>query len=118
MSYLAQFMTVLVGLIHLYFMYLEMFLWQTPRGRKIFRTSESQARDSAVLAANQGLYNGVLGAGLIASLFLPDAIGIRIFCFVFIVVVGAYGAMTVTKRIFWIQSLPALLAILAHLALY
>jgi len=119
MILLAQILTALVGFIHFYFMYLEMVLWTTPRGRKIFGTTAAQAKDSAVLAANQGLYNGLLGVGLYVSLFLPwteAALGIRFFCLGYIVIVGAYGAMTVSPRIFWIQSLPAVLALAATAA--
>jgi len=118
MNFVAQVLTLTVGLIHLYFMYLEMVLWKTPKGRKIFNTTEAQANDAAVLAANQGLYNGMLGIGLLTTLGLPwaeAALAIRLFCLSFIVVVGAYGALTVNKRIFWIQAAPAILALLVLL---
>lgn len=114
MSWIADGLTALVALVHFYFLYLEMFLWATPKGLKIFGLTEQIARDSKVLAANQGLYNGMLGAGLLASLALGSphaAAGIRIFCLVFIVVVGVYGAATVTKRILYFQALPAAFAL-------
>ena len=114
MTWIADGLTALVALLHFYFMYLEMFLWATPKGRKVFGTSEQAARDSKVLAANQGLYNGLLGCGLLVSFALASpqaAAGIRVFCLAFIVVAGIYGAATVNKRIFFLQTLPAALAL-------
>jgi putative membrane protein len=110
MSVVAIVLVVVVALLHLYFLVLEMFLWTRPLGLKVFRQTPEQAAQSRVLAANQGLYNGFLAAGLLYGV----ATGSREFCLFFlacVVVAGAYGAMTVNGRIFFVQALPALLAI-------
>ena len=110
MSVVAIVLVVVVALLHLYFLVLEMFLWTRPLGLKVFRQSPEQAARSKVLAANQGLYNGFLAAGLLYGV----ATGSREFCLFFlacVAVAGAYGAMTVNRRIFLVQALPALLAI-------
>ncbi|MBX9766891.1 MAG: DUF1304 domain-containing protein [Bdellovibrionales bacterium] len=111
---LTKIMISLVALLHIYFLVLEMFLWTKPLGRKIFAMSEEKAKLTAVLAANQGLYNGFLAAGLIWALAHPDALvatQIAIFFLACVLTAGAYGAMTVNKRIFLIQGVPALLAL-------
>ena len=110
MSILAIVLVVLVALLHLYFLVLEMFLWTRPMGLKVFRQSIEKAEQSKVLAANQGLYNGFLAAGLLYGV----ATGSREFCLFFlacVVVAGIYGAATVNWRIFFVQGLPAVLAI-------
>jgi putative membrane protein len=110
MPVVAIVLVVVVALLHLYFLVLEMFLWTRPAGLKVFRQTPEQAAQSKVLAANQGLYNGFLAAGLLYGV----ATGSREFCLFFlacVVVAGAYGAMTVNRRIFFVQALPALLAI-------
>ena len=107
-------LVVVVALLHLYFLVLEMFLWTRPTGLKVFRQSREQAWQSRVLAANQGLYNGFLAAGLLYG----AATGSREFALFFlacVVVAGTYGALTVTRRIFFVQALPALLAMAAVL---
>ena len=114
MSTLAIVLVLLVALLHLYFLVLEMFLWTRPIGLKVFRQSPEKAEQSRVLAANQGLYNGFLAAGLVYGV----ATGSREFCLFFlasVVVAGAYGAMSVNRRIFFVQALPALLAMAALL---
>ncbi len=109
---LANIFTGLVALIHLYIVVLEMFLWDTPRGRKAFGTSEAFARESKVLAANQGLYNGFLAAGLIWGIWLGEAGDpVKIFFLLCVAVAGAYGAATVGIRILFLQTVPALLAL-------
>jgi putative membrane protein len=111
---LANILTGLVALIHLYILVLEMFLWDTPRGRKAFGTTEAFAKESKVLAANQGLYNGFLAAGLIWGIYLGDAGNpVKIFFLVCVAVAGIYGAATVGVRILLIQTVPALLALAA-----
>ena len=113
-SILAIVLVLLVALLHLYFLVLEMFLWTRPIGLKVFRQSVEKAEQSRVLAANQGLYNGFLAAGLVYGV----ATGSREFCLFFlacVVVAGVYGAMSVNRRIFFVQALPALLAIVAIL---
>jgi putative membrane protein len=110
MSMLATVLALLVALLHVYFLVLEMFLWTRPLGLKVFRQSRERAEQSKVLAANQGLYNGFLAAGLVYGV----ATGSREFVLFFlacVVVAGAYGAATVNRRIFVVQALPALAAI-------
>ncbi len=114
MSSIAQLLTALVALLHVYFLVLEMFLWTKPLGLKVFGQSREKAEQSKVLAANQGLYNGFLAAGLIYGL----ATGSREFCLFFLAcvfVAGIYGAATVSRKILYVQALPALLAIAAWL---
>ena len=114
MSNLATALTGLVALLHLYVLVLEMFLWTRPLGLKTFRNTPEKAELTRVLAANQGLYNGFLAAGLVYGV----ATGSREFCLFFlgcVVVAGLYGAWSVNRRIFFIQALPALLAIAATL---
>jgi putative membrane protein len=96
---------------------LEMFLWRTPRGRQAFGTTVEQAETMATLAANQGLYNGFLAAGLALSLVLPEptALAFKIFFLVCVIVAGLYGAATVSRRILVVQALPAVLALVAVL---
>jgi putative membrane protein len=117
MRLLSQALVGLVALAHLYFMKLEMLDWTTPKGLRIFGMTSEKAAGSAVLAANQGLYNGVLAAGLLASFFVAPATArtLRVYILAAIVVVGLYGAWTVKPRVFFIQPLPALLALAAVL---
>ena len=108
---------VLVGLVaalHLYFLVLEMFLWTTPTGRRVFGLEAAFAQESKVLAANQGLYNGFLAAGLVWGL-VADRADAKIFFLVCVIVAGAYGAATVNKRILFVQAVPAALALVAVL---
>ena len=110
MSILAIVLVVLVALLHLCFLVLEMFLWTRPMGLKVFGQSIEKAEQSKVLAANQGLYNGFLAAGLLYGV----ATGSREFCLFFlacVVVAGMYGGATANRRIFFVQALPALLAV-------
>ena len=109
---IALVLVALVALLHLYFLVLEMFLWTKPTGRRVFNTTPEFAEASKVLAANQGLYNGFLAAGLIWGLLLgPSGGSVLVFFLVWVVVAGVYGAATVNKRIFFVQALPALLAL-------
>ena len=99
-------------LIHLYIMYLEMVLWEKPHIRKVFGLTAEFAKESRMLALNQGLYNGFLAAGLIWSFVLSDAVmaaQVRLFFLGCIIVAGIVGALTATKRILWIQAVPALI---------
>jgi putative membrane protein len=113
MSLFADVFVALVCLAHVWFLVLEMFLWTKPKGRATFRMTEEKARDTATLAANQGLYNGFLAAGLAWGLALSRVEGfqIKVFFLSCVVVAGAFGAMTVSRRIFFVQALPALLAL-------
>lgn len=116
MAALATGVVVVVALLHVWFLVLEMFLWQTPYGMRTFGTTPEFAAASAVLAANQGLYNGFLAAGLLWTLASGGVVrgraGLTFFlgC---VVVAGVYGAVTANPRIFWIQALPALVALAA-----
>ena len=114
--------SVLVGLValeHLYILYLEMFAWTTPRVQRIFGTTPEIARDSKTLAANQGLYNGFLAAGLIWGLLHPAPDVGRQICLFFlgcVIVAAIYGGLTAKRSILWVQGGPALLALIAVLA--
>jgi putative membrane protein len=110
MSTLALSLIALVALLHLYFLVLEMFLWTRPLGRKVFRMSPEKAEMTKVLAANQGLYNGFLVAGLVWSI-LAQRVDVATFFLACVAVAGAYGAATVNKRIFYVQALPAIVAL-------
>ncbi len=116
-STLALFFVGLVAALHIYFMVLEMFFWTQPLGRKVFRLSPEKAEMTKTMAANQGLYNGFLAAGLIWSLILgPEGIWIRIFFLTCVLIAGLYGAATVGKKILYVQALPAAIAlVLTHL---
>ena len=103
---------ILVALLHLYFLVLEMFLWEKPLGLKTFRLSPEQAATTRVLAANQGLYNGFLAAGLFWGLLLGvQGTSIKVFFLSCIVIAGVYGAVSVNRRILWIQAAPAALGL-------
>ncbi|MEO8668409.1 MAG: DUF1304 domain-containing protein [Bauldia sp.] len=111
----ANILVGIVALLHIWFLILEMFLWTRPLGLRTFGNTLDKARDSAVLAANQGLYNGFLAFGLIWGLLYQDAtvaLHIKSFFLACIVVAGAYGAWSVSRRILFIQAAPAALALL------
>lgn len=109
---LASVVVGLVALLHLYFLVLEMFLWTRPLGLKTFRNSPEKAETTRVLAANQGLYNGFLAAGLIWGLLLGAAgQHIQLFFLGCVVVAGVYGAYSVSPRILWVQAAPAAVAL-------
>ncbi|MGE3973318.1 MAG: DUF1304 domain-containing protein [Bdellovibrionales bacterium] len=117
---LQNIFVLLVALLHFYFMVLEMFFWTKPQGLKIFRNTLEFAKASQVLAANQGLYNGFLTAGLIWGALHPTpnlGIQIKIFFLICVIIAGTYGAVTVSRRIFYVQAFPALIA-LASLFIY
>ena len=101
----------LVILLQLLFLILEMFLWNTPFGRKIFVLSEKYAGQSASLAANQGLYNGFLAAGLLWGLSRSDGDDALIFFLGCIIIAGIFGAITAKRSILWIQAFPAAIAL-------
>lgn len=109
MKLVSDILIIIVAMLHFYFLYLEMFLWDKPRGMKTFRMTEEIAKQSKTLAMNQGLYNGFLAAGLIWGLFAGDAV--KIFFLSCVIIAGIFGAFTVSKRIFYIQAIPAILAL-------
>ena len=115
MSTVASVLLVLVALLHLYFLVLEMFLWNKPLGLKTFRNTPEKAETTRVLAANQGLYNGFLAAGLgwSAATGRHDVVLFFLGC---VVVAALYGAYSVSKRIFFVQGVPAIAAIAAVIA--
>jgi putative membrane protein len=111
---IGSILTGLVALIHIYILVLEMFLWDKPQGRRAFSTTEEFAGESKVLAANQGLYNGFLAAGLIWGMWLGDAGDpIKTFFLLCVAVAGLYGAATVNVRILFVQTIPAAVALAA-----
>ncbi len=112
MSMLAVVLVLLVALLHVWFLVLEMFLWTRPLGLKVFRQTAEKAEQSRVLAANQGLYNGFLAAGLVWAA-ISGRSDIALFFLGCVVVAGVLGAATVNRRIFYVQGVPALAAIAA-----
>ena len=115
MTIAADILVALVAFLHIYFLVLEMFLWTKPLGLKVFRQSLEQAEVSETLAANQGLYNGFLAAGLIWGLVHPSpAFGfqIKVFFLLGVIIAGAYGAVSVSRGILYVQAAPALLALI------
>lgn len=104
----ANIVVALIALIHIYIMVLEMFLWDKPIGLRAFGQSQQQASASKVLAANQGLYNGFLAAGLIWSLWLgAEGSSVKLFFLSCVLIAGIYGALTANKKILFIQAIPA-----------
>ena len=112
MLILAHVLVVLVALLHVYFLVLEMFLWTRPLGLKTFRNSPEKAEITRVLAANQGLYNGFLAAGLLWFLYTGQW-NVVLFFLGCVLVAALYGAWSVNKRIFFVQGVPAVAAIAA-----
>ena len=109
---IANIVIGVVALLHVYFLVLEMFLWDTPYGRKTFGLSAEYSAASKTLAANQGLYNGFLAAGLIWGIALGAAGGpVKIFVLACVIVAGVYGAITVSRKILFVQALPAVVAL-------
>jgi putative membrane protein len=108
----ANVVVALVALLHLYFLVLEMFLWNTPKGRRTFDLTPEFAAASRTLAANQGLYNGFLAAGLVWGLALgADGVGVKVFFLGCVIVAGVFGALTASRKILWVQALPGAVAL-------
>jgi len=108
MLIVANVVVGLIGLLHVYILVLEMFLWDKPAGLRAFRQTPERAAATRVLAANQGLYNGFLAAGLFWGLILGDAgTGVKVFFLSCVLVAGLYGAATASKKILYIQAVPA-----------
>lgn len=112
MSFAAHLVVALVALLHVWFLVLEMFLWTQPAGRRAFGLSKEFAEQTRALAANQGLYNGFLAAGLGWGLWLGDAgRPVSLFFLGCVLVAGVFGGLTASRKILWIQGLPALVGI-------
>ncbi|MFY9317124.1 MAG: DUF1304 domain-containing protein [Burkholderiales bacterium] len=112
MTTAANIAIAIVALLHAYFLVLEMFLWDKPFGRRVFRTTPEFAAASAGLAANQGLYNGFLAAGLVWGLALGETgLEVKIFFLACVIVAGVFGAVTVNRFILFIQALPAIVGL-------
>jgi len=112
MMILANMFVVLVAVLHTGFLVLEMFLWNHPVGRKTFKMTPEYAQESAMLAANQGLYNGFLAAGLLWGLISGET-SVKIFFLTCVIVAGIFGGLTAKRSILYIQALPGLLALIA-----
>lgn len=112
---IGQILVGLIAILHVYILVLEMFLWDKPYGLKAFGNTLEKAQLTKVLAQNQGLYNGFLAAGLFWSLIAPEAYAIELanFFLACVLVAGIYGGLTASKKIIYIQAVPALLALLA-----
>lgn len=117
MNTLAMIAVGIVGLLHVYFLVLEMFLWTKPAGLRAFGLTPERAEASKVLAANQGLYNGFLAAGLFWSLLAGNhGFMIAVFFLTCVIIAGIFGAVTANRKILYVQALPALVAlVLVHL---
>jgi putative membrane protein len=111
MNIAANIVVAIVAFIHIYILVLEMFLWEKPAGLRTFGLTKEFAAASRVLAANQGLYNGFLAAGLIWGLFTGDT-HVQQFFLGCVLVAGVYGAITANARILWVQGAPAALALI------
>jgi putative membrane protein len=113
MDIAANVVVGLVALLHLYFLVLEMFLWDKPAGLRAFGQTLERAQASKVLAANQGLYNGFLAAGLLWGLYLgPADAGVKVFFLTCVLIAGLYGGATASRKILFIQAVPAALGLL------
>ena len=110
MGLITQILIGIVAALHVYFLILEMVLWEKPAGRRAFGLTPEFAAETKTLAANQGLYNGFLAAGLIWSL-LGGGEPVAVFFLGCVVVAGIFGALTVSRKILWVQALPAAIAL-------
>jgi len=117
MTRIANVVVGVVAALHVYFLVLEMFLWDTPYGRRTFGLTQEFATASRALAANQGLYNGFLAAGLVWGL-TEGAAGyrIKVFFLACVVLAGLFGGFTASRKILWVQALPAVIALVLLLA--
>lgn len=113
MALITELVVVLVALLHAYFLVLEMFLWDKPAGLKAFGHSKEQASATKVLAANQGLYNGFIAAGLLWGVFQgTDGTDFKVFFLLCAIVAGVFGALTASRKILYVQALPGLLGLI------
>ena len=117
MTMAANIAITIVALLHAYFLVLEMFLWDKPFGRRIFKTTPEFAAASKALAANQGLYNGFLAAGLVWGLALgTPGVDVKVFFLACVVVAGLFGGATVNRNIMFVQAVPAIIGLALLLA--
>jgi putative membrane protein len=117
MATLTNIVVALIALLHVYILVLEMFLWEKPAGLRAFRQTPEAAAASRVLAANQGLYNGFLAAGLFWGLWLgPDGTAVKVFFLGCVLVAGLFGAATASRKILYVQAIPALIGLALVLA--
>jgi len=108
----ATLLTAAVALLHVYFLVLEMFLWDTAFGRRVFKSTPEFAAASKTLAANQGLYNGFLAAGLLWGLAMgPAGVQVKVFFLACVIVAGVFGAVTVSRGILFVQAIPGIIAL-------
>lgn len=113
MAFITTIIILFVALLHIYFLILEMFLWDKPAGLRAFGHSKEQAATSKSLAANQGLYNGFLAAGLLWGIFQgPSGFDFKLFFLLCVLIAGLYGGLTVNKKIFYVQAVPAFIGLI------
>jgi putative membrane protein len=113
MAIVSNIVVVLVALLHLWFLVLEMLLWDKPIGLRAFGNTAEKAQQTKVLAANQGLYNGFLAAGLLWGVWLgPSGTQIKVFFLTCVLAAGIYGALTASRKILFVQAMPALIGLL------
>lgn len=116
MDLVANVFVGVVAALHVYFMILETFLWTKPAGLRVFGNTPEKAETMKVLAANQGLYNGFLAAGLVWGLMLgTEGLAVRIFFLGCVIVAGVFGALTASRKILWFQATPAIVALVLTL---
>jgi putative membrane protein len=118
MSALASTVVAIIALMHLWFLVLEMLLWDKPTGLRAFGITPEYAAQTKVLAGNQGLYNGFLAAGLAWGLLLggPEGLHLKLFFLACVLVAGVYGGLTATRKVLWVQALPAAVGLALVLA--
>lgn len=117
MTLVADLVIALIALLHAWFLILEMFLWDKPAGLRAFGITQAFATQSKALAANMGLYNGFLAAGLIWGLSLGHAgMPVKLFFLICVLVAGIYGGLSTSRRVLWIQALPAVIGLVLVLA--
>jgi putative membrane protein len=116
MEIVAAIAVGLVAVLHLYILVLEMFFWTKPLGRRTFGLKPDFAATTAAIAANQGLYNGFLAAGLVWGLILgPDGFAVRVFFLACVIIAGVFGAFTASRKILWVQAMPGIVALVLTL---
>jgi len=111
MNVIANIVIAIIAILHIGFLILEMFLWTKPFGLKTFNMTKEVAKSSATLAANQGLYNGFLAAGLFWGIF-SDMVSVKIFFLICVLIAGIYGGLTAKRSILYMQALPALIGLI------